>query len=305
MAQRHGALADAVELFLARVAVDALGDADHGDILDPMLRHDRGHGAHLPRAAVDQQQIRPKAPAAVRVFFDKPFEAAVQHLFHHAEVIARGQVIAADVELAVLVFHHAFRPRHDHRADGIGALDMRVVVNLDPLGRLGQVKGIGQPLQELGLGRRLGHLAGKAFARIAQGPVDQFGLLTPFRHQEFDLTAQLAAQRLGHQIGVLDLIAEDQLPRRLAGVVELADEGLQHLGGVDLAPDPGVIVVVAPVLVGADEEDLHAGLTAFHMQRDNVGLVHPLRVDALGGLNLRQRLDPVAQGGCAFELHRL
>ena len=95
------------------------------------------------------------------------------------------------------------------------------------------------------------------------------------------------------------------MARRLACIIELADEGLQDLGGIHIGPDAGVVIPVAPVLIGADEEDLHTGLAAFHMQRDDVGLIHPLRIDALGGLNLRQRLDPVAERSGAFKLHRL
>ncbi len=132
---------------------------------------------------------------AVRIFLEQPFEAPRQHLFHHAEIIAGGQVIALDVELAVLVFHEPVRPRHDHRADGIGALNVAVVIDLDPLRRRVQVKRLGQPFQQLGLRRRFGHLARQAFAGVAQRAVDQFGLFAALRHQQFDLAAQLVGQR--------------------------------------------------------------------------------------------------------------
>jgi hypothetical protein len=96
---------------------------------------------------------------------------------------------------------------------------------------------------------------------------------------------------------------EDQARRRLV-VVELGEEGLHHLARLGARAGARVVVAVAPVLVGADEEDLHAGLPALHVQRDHIGLGHPRRVDALRRLHLRQRPDAVAQRGGALELHR-
>jgi hypothetical protein len=67
----------------------------------------------------------------------------------------------------------------------------------------------------------------------------------------------------------------------------------------------GVVILVAPVLVRADEEHLHAGLPALHVERDDIGLPHAARVDALRRLHVGQRADTVAQRGGALELHRL
>ena len=96
---------------------------------------------------------------------------------------------------------------------------------------------------------------------------------------------------------------QDQLPGRLLGIVKLADKRLQHLGCVDIGTHTGVEIGIAPVLMGADEKDLNAGLSAFHVQRDHIRLGHAARVDALHRLHLRQRADAVAQGGGAFEFH--
>ena len=64
----------------------------------------------------------------------------------HKRLKAKGrQVIALDVEFAVLVFHHPFGPGDDHRADGIRALNVAVVINLDPLRRRFKIEGFCKP----------------------------------------------------------------------------------------------------------------------------------------------------------------
>ncbi|EKE43377.1 hypothetical protein OCGS_2569 [Oceaniovalibus guishaninsula JLT2003] len=302
--QRHDRLARAVKLLLAGVAVDALGDADHGDVIDPQIAHDRRHRADLSRAAVDQQQIGPMAFLPVGIFLQQALEAAGQNLFHHAEIVAGRQVGALDVELAILVLHQPLGPRHDHAAHGIRALDVAVVVNLDPLRRRVQIEGFGQSGQQTGLGRGFAHPARQAFAGVAQGTGHEILLFAPLGHKDLDAPPRLFRQRVLHQVAILDLVGQQQHARRFAGVVELADETGHHLGRVGAAAGARIIIAVAPVLVGADEEHLHAGLPALHMQRDHVGFGHAFGVDALAALHLGQGADPVAQGGGALELHR-
>src|SRR5690606_14607603 len=72
---------------------------------------------------------------------------------------------------------------------------------------------------------------------------------------------------------------------------------------------------VAPVLSGAEEEDLHAGLPALCPGGEHIRFGHGLRVDALMLLDLRQRADAVAidrgaleiefAGGLFHQLHKL
>ena len=183
-------------------------------------------------------------------------------------------------------------------------LDVRVVVNLDPPGRGIQPEGVGQPGQKPCLGGAFGHPAGQAFARIAQGVGHQFGLLATSRHHQPHLAPGLLRKRLGQQLLILHPVAENHLPRRLPAGVELSDKGLHHLGRLHSGGDTGEIIAVAPVLVGTDEEHFHTGLSALDMQRDDIGLGHPPRVDALGLLHLGQGADAVAQGGGALELQR-
>ena len=100
-------------------------------------------------------------------------------------------------------------------------------------------------------------------------------------------------------------MGQDQGAGRVLRVIELGDEGLQHLCRALCPAGAGVEIHVPPILVRPDEEHLHAGLSPLHMQANDIGLLYALRVDALGGLYDRQRLDPVAQGGGAFKLHRV
>src|SRR5680860_1059644 len=58
--QGDGALAGTVKLLLAQIAVDAFGNADHGDLAHAHLVHYAAHGADLPCPAVDQQKSGPR-----------------------------------------------------------------------------------------------------------------------------------------------------------------------------------------------------------------------------------------------------
>ena len=187
----------------------------------------------------------------------------------------------------------------------MGPLDVAVVIDLDPLRRAGQLERLGQTLEQLGLRGRLGHLAREALAGIARGGLDELGLLPALRHRQRHLAPALLAQRLGHQVGALEPVRQQQRARRLVGVVELADERLERLGRLHIRPHARIEVAIAPVLARADEKHLHAGLPLVEMQGDHIGLGHRARVDALRGLHLRQRLDPVAQSCGALEFHRL
>ena len=63
------------------------------------------------------------------------------------------------------------------------------------------------------------------------------------------------------------------------------------------------IGAVAPILSGAEEEDLDTGMAAFAVQGEQVGLVEGGRVHALRRLDMAHRLQPVAQPGGGLEVH--
>ena len=104
----------------------------------------------------------------------------------------------------------------------MGALDVAVVIHLDPLGGRGQGKGLRKGCQQFGLRGAFGHFARQGFARIAQRAIDQFGLFAPLRHQQRHFAPQLLAKRLFHQIAMLDRVRQQDLARRFLVVVELA-----------------------------------------------------------------------------------
>ena len=167
--------------------------------------------------------------SAARRFGHQPLEAPLQHLAHHAEVVARRELRRADVELAILVLPEALRPGDDHRADRVRALDVAVVVDLDALRHARQAERLGEPLQQLLLRRGVGELAAERLARIDQRMRDQLLLLAPLRHRDLDPAAGLGAQRLGQQFALGNVVRQqDQRGRRLV-VVELREERAQHL----------------------------------------------------------------------------
>ncbi len=59
----------------------------------------------------------------------------------------------------------------------------------------------------------------------------------------------------------------------------------------------------APVLPRPDEEDLHSRQAALHRNRENVRLFDAIWIDVLLRSNMRERPNPVAQGGSAFKFH--
>jgi hypothetical protein len=81
---------------------------------------------------------------------------------------------------------------------------------------------------------------------------------------------------------------QDEFRRRLV-VVELREERAQHLFRREGFLRAREIGAVAPVLPGAEEEHLDAGIAALLMDGEHVGLLHGARIDALLRLDRRQR----------------
>ena len=232
----------------------------------------------------------------------QPLETPLQHLAHHRVVVARRQAFGFDVELAVLVLDEAVRARHDHGADGIGALDVAVVVDLDPLRRMRQPKRGDHRLQQPSLGRGIGELAAERLARIGQRVRDQFLLFAAPRRGDFHLESGLDRERIGQQFGFFDLVRQQDEFRRRFVVVELREERGQHLFRSKRFLRARKIGAVAPVLSGAKEEHLDAGISALLMDGEHVGFLHGARIDALLRLDRRERGEAVAVKRRGFEL---
>ena len=99
---------------------------------------------------------------------------------------------------------------------------------------------------------------------------------------------------MAHKVGVFDWVGQQDQRRGVFVVVKLGKKGFHDLWLFRPRAGFWVKVAVAPALVRADEEDLHAGLAVVEVQGDDIGLFHPARVDALALLHLGQGLDPVA-----------
>ena len=85
-------------------------------------------------------------------------------------------------------------PGDDHGADGVRALDVAVVVDLDAARHARQPESLGQRLQQLLLRRGVGELAAQRLARVDQRVRHQLLLLAALRHGDFDLAAGLGAR---------------------------------------------------------------------------------------------------------------
>ena len=209
------------------------------------------------------------ASSSVGFFLDHAGEAAAEHLAHHGVIVAGGKLGGLDVELAVLRLFETFRSRHDKGAQGMGALDMGIVIDLDAAGRLFQPEHVGHAFQQLGLGAVLGQAAAQLLAGIGQGAFHDLALFAALGGGDFHPVFGAQGQRLGQQFAVRQFFAgEDQFGRD-AFVIELADKAFQHLAQRNVIGVAREIGTVAPILPGAEEEDLDAGMAAFAVQAAN------------------------------------
>ena len=143
-----------------------------------MMGRRSGRSTAFPRFRICAQLPR-ASPAGKPCSRQKPLEAARQHLAHHAEIVAWRQIRGLDVELPVLVLHEAFRPCDDHRADGVRAHDMGVVVDLDAARRALESEDMRNAGQQLALARAFGELASERFTRILESRARQARVFRP------------------------------------------------------------------------------------------------------------------------------
>src|SRR4029077_13667290 len=159
-----------------------------------------------------------------------------------------------DVELAILVLEEAVRPRDDHGTYRVAALDVAVVVDLDPPRGMRRPGRGDQALQQAALSRGIGELAAERLARVGQRVRDQFLLFAAPGSRDFHLEARLDRKRIGQELAFLDSVRQQDEFRRRLVVVELREERGQHLFRGERFVRAGKIGAVAPVLAGAKEE---------------------------------------------------
>ena len=185
-----------------------------------------GKGGPHPRRLLSD------AAVGLAFFLQQAREPPCHHFAHHAEVVAGRDVGRFDVELAVLAFDEAFRPRHHHAADGIGAHDVRVVVDLDAARHVARkLEGLGEAFEQARLRGGFGELAAMRLAGIGDDVLDQILLLAALRHEDRDLVAGLFAERRRQQFLIPRPSRESRICRGTGlVVVELREEGVQHFG---------------------------------------------------------------------------
>ena len=91
--------------------------------------------------------------------------------------------------------------------------------------------------------------------------------------EDLDLVPGLT-KRFGQQRAFLDLVRQQDQSRRRLVVVELRQEGAQHLLRRQRLFRAREIGAVALVLPGAEEKHLDAGIAALLMDGEHVGLFH-------------------------------
>ena len=170
------------------------------------LRHGGGDGLHH---------------AVAWILGHQPLEAAGEHFAHHAVIVAGGDVLGPDVELAVLVLAESFLAGDDHGADGVGSLDMAVVVDLDAARHARQLKNVRQRLEQFLLRGRFRKLSRQRFARVSQRVVDEVLLLAALGRGDLDAIAALRRQRLGQKRALTEILRNQDQARARLVVIEL------------------------------------------------------------------------------------
>ena len=120
-----------------------------------------------------------------------------------------------------------------------------------------------------------------------------------------DLVAAAYRQRFRQQRPILDRVRQQDRARARLVVIELREKFTEHFAGRERTIRLRKIGAVAPVLSGAKEKHLDAGVAAALMRREHVRLVDAAQVDALLRLDRRQRGKPVAQYRRTFEVERV
>ena len=85
-------------------------------------------------------------------------------------------------------------------------------------------------------------------------------------------------------------------------VIKLRDETIEHLFDSQRPVGFGIVGAIAPVLAGAEEKHLNAGLPALLVGCKNIGLFDAVWIDRLIGGDVGQRPQSVAILGSVFEL---
>ena len=182
---------------------------------------------------------------------------------------------------------------------------MAVVIDLDAVGRLGQVEQLGDLAQQLRLRGRFGQPPVERLDRVALGLIEQAAARAPLWRTQRDLAPGLLRQRLRQHRLIGQVAIDEDGARRWHLLVELHQELREHLLLRHVGDMAGEERAVAPILAATDEERLDPDDAVLRREREDIGIADPVGVDELRPLDEGQRLETIAQDHRALEIHRL
>jgi hypothetical protein len=180
-----------------------------------------------------------------------------------------------------------------------------IVIDFNPAWAGVQAEGVGNAVQQLRLGAVLGQPAAQLFAGIGQRPFHDLAFFAALGRGNFDSVSGPQGQRFGQQRLAGHVFRQQDQLGRDALVIKLTDKGFHNIGQRHVAVMAGKIRPVAPILASTEEEDLDAGMAAFAIGGEQIGFLKAGGIDALAGLDVAHRLDPVAKARCRFEVQRV
>ena len=125
-----------------------------------------------PCAAIDQHQIGPglgvsssASSRSLAMLLEQPGEPPRQHFAHHGEIVPGHELRERMLNLRYCDFMKPSGPATIMAPTASAALDMRIVIDLDPPRRLRQAEDPRHPFQQLRLRGRFGHACGPCASR--------------------------------------------------------------------------------------------------------------------------------------------
>ena len=193
----------------------------------------------------------------------------------------------------------------DHPADRVAALNVRIVVNLDPLRRRFEFEQLAEFAKKTPLRAGVRKIARQRLLGIVHRHRGQLAPRAALRPADPHPMPGADGQRLAKKILFLGFVGQQNFGRRVLVVVELPEKGRQNGGGRRVGIVGQEVGPVAVIRSATDEEGLDAGPLAASCQRDDVGVFQIRNIDVLAGLNARQGTDAVSPDGRRFELQRV
>src|SRR5579875_2460530 len=135
--------------------------------------------------------------------------------------------------------------------------------------------------EELLLRGGIGKPARERLARIVESVRHELLAFAAPGERDLDPVPAARRKRRGEQSALAEIVRHEDEPRRRLVVIELREECLQYVAGSQRAVGLGKIGAIAPVLAGAEEEDLDAAVAPLLMHGKDVGLLDRPGIDAL------------------------